>query len=181
MKYMQYLTIVVFSLCLTASPGLSQDPTADDYIAFCAPQVGTWKMTNEVGGQVDTGTFSFRLAPNKKCYLARFEGGGFPAMQQIEGYDPVARKGTMASFDAEGGFWLATVDIPDLKNRKVMGVGVFGKWAEKRFAPDGTVTTSTSTLSCTAVSKQRIVFVWSDRKEDGNRLPDFKMTLERQK
>ena len=179
-RVMFLLAVVGTAIFLTGSRTSAAEPTAEDYLAFCSPQVGTWTMTNEVGGKVETGTFRYRLSRNKTCYRATFEGGGFPAMEQIEGYDPVAKKGTMAGFDAEGGFVLATVDVPQLKQRKVMGVGVLGNWQEKRFGPDGKTTTSTSTLSCTEVSRERIVFIWSNRKEDGKPLPDFKMTLERQ-
>jgi hypothetical protein len=179
-RVMPLLAVVGTAVFLITLRAPAAEPTADDYITFCSPQVGTWKMTNEVGGRVDTGTFRYRLAANKKCYRASFEGGGFPAMEQVEGYDPVAKKGTMAGFDVDGGFVLSTVDVPDLKNGKVMGVGVFGNWQEKRFGPDGKTTTSTSTLSCTEVGRDRIVFIWSNRKENGKPLPDFKMTLERQ-
>ena len=48
------------------------------------------------------------------------------------------------------------------------------------FKADGTTTTLTSKLSCLECSENRVVLVWSDRKEDGQPKPDLKWICERQ-
>jgi len=153
--------------------------TADDYVEFHKPLLGSWKATIEVGEQVNHGTATWQLAENKKCFMVNLQVDGYPALQAMMGYDPVSGKFTQTTFDSEGSYQVATLDIAGMKKGKKMSEGFIGKWEEKRFQADGTVVTATETLSCTEMGERRLVFVWSNRRERGKTLPDWKLTYER--
>ena len=64
------LTVVGLAFFLAAPTAVvAQELTADDYIEFWTPNVGTWKGTFEIDGQTRPITFRFRISPNKKCIL----------------------------------------------------------------------------------------------------------------
>ena len=66
--------------------------TAEDYIEFHKPLIGSWKATAEEAGKVYSGTATWQLAANKKCFLVSLELAGLPAAQFLMGYDPVDAK-----------------------------------------------------------------------------------------
>jgi hypothetical protein len=178
-RVLSFLAIAGFT-CLLASPAaLAAEPTAEDYIAYHKPLVGTWELKVEEGDKVVSGTWTFRLTPNKKCYLSHLELEGEPAAEALEGYDPSSKKWTIVSFDAGGTYQVATLDVADMKPGKVIGVGLVGTWKETRFGADGTVITATETLTCKKLDDKEMVFVWSDRQEDGKVLPDWNLTAKR--
>ncbi|NLY02081.1 MAG: hypothetical protein GXY83_38855 [Rhodopirellula sp.] len=153
--------------------------TADDYIAYHKPLLGSWKTIVEEEGKIHTGIANWQLAANKKCFLVDFTMEGYPAMQALIGYDPVSGKCIQTNFDADGTFQRATLEIAGMKKGKVLGEGLVGNWEERRFSPDSTVVTAHETVHCTELSKDRITCVWSNRREGGKSLPDWKLTYER--
>jgi len=134
------------SLCvlLAASVVLAEEPTIEDYTTFWRPVLGSWKMTNDTDGKITTGTFKFRIAPNKKCVLLYHGGEGEPFTQQLQGYDPVAKKLVAYGFSDNGNFQIQTIGIDGFKKGMKAAKGVGGDWELKVFASDGTTTTSTS-------------------------------------
>lgn len=101
-------------------------------------------------------------------------------MQTIDGYDPVAKKWTVAGFDADGSFYMGTTEFAEMKKDRRLGPGVIGTAEEKLFKTDGTTTIITSKLSCLELTENRVVLVWAERKENGQPKPDLKLTCERQ-
>jgi hypothetical protein len=156
-------------------------PTAEDYIQFMKPLVGSWKTTSESEGKAVSGTMSYQLAPNGHCFLARYQGGDLPDMQTIEGYNPIANRHTVTGFTADGAFGTLTVDwAAHLKPGKTIGKGVTGKQAGRLFAKDGTTSTLTATVKCTELDQGKVVLEYFDRILDGKALPDLKVTMERE-
>jgi hypothetical protein len=180
MNRLLYLVAVIgTALFLFIQPALAEEPTAEDYIKFHEPFLGAWKATVEVGGEAHVGTARWELAKNKKCFLVCLEVEGLPAVQVIMGYDPATKKWTQAGFDSDGTCLLATVEFADMRRGNALSKGQIGKWEKKRLSGDGATTFATETFSCTEMSKDRIVLVWSNRREQGKSLPDWKLTYER--
>ncbi len=153
--------------------------TGANYLEYHKPLLGSWNVTVEEGGNVHTGTATWQLATNGKCYLVSLEVEGIPAVQIVMGYDPATKKWVQAGFDAEATFLMSALEIADMEAGKVMAEGPIGQWEETRFTADGQTTKATATLSCTETSPHRLVFVWSNRKASGKLLPDWKLTYER--
>ena len=97
------------------------------------------------------------------------------------GYDPATKLFTQAGFDSQGTFQIATVRVADMKGGKLLSKGVIGQCEKRLLDADGAeITFATETLSCTELSKDRLVLVWSNRREAGDKpLPDWKLTYER--
>ena len=161
-------------------PDVAQGLTADDYVQLWKPLAGAWKGVVESDGKAIESTWRTRLAPHQKCFVAYGTGGGFPATQTIDGFDPVTKKWTVVGFDADGTFSIDTCQLSDMQKGKRVGKGLIGNGEVKRFSKDGKATTITYKLSCTDFSDNRAAFVWSDRKENGQPKPDEKWTAERQ-
>lgn len=161
----------------TAPPDMAF--TGADYVEYHKPLLGSWNITVEEGGNVHTGTASWQLAANGKCYLVSLKADGLPAFQAVMGYDAAAKKWIQAGFDTADTFLLSTLEIADMKHGKTMAEGLIGTCEETRSSADGKVTRSTETLSCTEMSARRMVFVWSNRREQGKSLPDWKLIYER--
>ncbi|MCR4412745.1 MAG: hypothetical protein NUV77_10010 [Thermoguttaceae bacterium] len=174
------VALLEMALFLAASPVPAAEPTAEDYLVYHMPFVGSWKATAQEGGKTYTGTATWQLAPNGKCFLLRAELAGRPAVQDLVGYDPATKRFLDTSFHSDGALVLATLRIANLKKGQSLSEGPVGQWEQKRFGTDGTVTPGSATLSCKEMSKDRIVLVWSDRVEGGKTLPDWKFTYERQ-
>lgn len=166
------------ALDLPAIPG--DYPTAHDYVEYFKTFAGSWKMTNEIDGKVSTGTWRSRLARTKTCFSTYSQSSDQPSKEGIHGYDPVAKKWTVASFDSDGGFSLATVAIDGMEKGKQCAIGTIGRSVAQQFAPDGTTTVITSDLSCPEFSQDRIVLLSENSTSDGQTIPDSKMIIERQ-
>ena len=63
------LAVIGLVFFLVAPAAVAQELTADDYVAFWTPNVGTWKGTFERDGKVSSIIFRTRIAPNEKCLL----------------------------------------------------------------------------------------------------------------
>lgn len=166
------------ALDLPAIPG--NFPTAHDYVEYFQTFAGSWKMTNEIAGKVSTGTWRSRIARTKTCFSNYLQGGEQPSTEGLHGYDPVAKKWTAVSFDADGVFSIGTVKVADMEKGKRLVKGMIGSNESKRFAPDGSTTIVTSDLVCVEHSQDRSVICWVNRKENGTELPDQQWTVERQ-
>lgn len=182
MKRLLLALAVVASVFFVAVPtvAVAQELTADDFIEFWTPNVGTWKGTFELDGQTRPITFRFRISPNKKCILLYYDSEGMPGTQQLQVYDPVAKHEIAWGVDEKGQRQIQTIVIDGMKKGMKMANGVGGSWELKRFTNDGTTITITSKWTMTEVDEKHRVMVWSDVKEDGKAKPDTKMTLERQ-
>ena len=123
---------------------------------------------------------STRISPVGTCFVSQDEGAGSPASQAIHGYDPVTKKWTVASFDADGGFALSRFEFVDVKKGQVVGKGVTANGVDQSFKKDGTTTTTTSTLTITECSENRIAYVLSNRKENNVAKPDLTFSMGRQ-
>jgi hypothetical protein len=104
-RVMMLLGIFGTPLFLTASPVPASEPTAEDYIEFMKPLVGSWKSTDEQGGKTTRGTWTYRLAPNKKCFLMHSEDESGPSVQTVDGYDPVTKKPPQNRTEGRFGTW----------------------------------------------------------------------------
>ncbi len=166
------------ALDLPAIPG--DYPTAHDYVEYWQTFKGSWNTSTESDEESVPGTWIARLSRTKTCYTTYGEGGGFPPVQTIDGFDPVTKKWTVAAFDADGEFSIATTAVLDMKKGKRLAEGLIGKSEMKRFLPDGSTTTITSDLSCAEYSQNRLSLLSTKRSEDGKALPDQKWTVERQ-
>ena len=164
---------------LFALPALAQEPTVEDAIDFWKPHEGLWNATSETNGKTETGIFSFRRARNDKCFLLYSEGLGDTPVQQLQGYDPVAKKYVAWGFTADGSCWQQTISVDGLKANMKLAAGIGGKWESRVSTKDGTTTTTTSKWSFPVVTENQLVIVWSDVKEGDKTLPDSKLTMER--
>ena len=178
-RRMLLLDVLSIALVLTASPLPAAEPTAEDYVAYHMPLLGSWKATAEEGDKTFTGTIEWRLGPGRKSFLVKIDFKGQPVAQFVFGFDPVSRKFVGTSFDADGTYQLATFEVAGMSKGKKLDVGPIGKWEETRFNADGSTVRAIETFSCTEMGKDRMVFVWSNRNEDGKSLPDWKLTYER--
>jgi hypothetical protein len=175
------LTVVGLTLFLAAPAAVvAQELTADDYVAFWTPNVGTWKGTLEIDGQTLPITFRFRISPNKKCILLYHNSDGSEGTQQLQVYDPVAKHEVAWGVDEKGQRQIQTIVVDGMKKGMKMAKGVGGSWELKRFTNDGKTITTTSKWTMTDLDETHMVMVWSDVKEDGTPKPDTKMMLERQ-
>jgi hypothetical protein len=154
--------------------------TADDYVEFWTPNVGTWKGTFEIDGQIRPITFRTRIAPNKKCLLHYDEVDGMPGTQQLQVYDPVAKHEIAWCVDKDGQRVIQTIVVDGMKKGMKIAKGVGGSWEAKQFTNDGKTITTTCKWIVAERDETHSVMVWSDVKEDGNPKPDMKMTMERQ-
>ena len=89
-------------------------------------------------------------------------GEGEPFTQQLQGYDPVAKKLVAYDFSENGNFQIQTIGIDGFKKGMKAKQGVGGEWELKVFAADGTTTTSTSKWKWTHLEKDKIVMEWYD-------------------
>ena len=103
-------------------------------------------------------------------------------MQQLQGYDPVAKKLVAFGFSGDGNFQIQTIKVDGMKKGMTAAKGVGGDWELKVFAADGTTKTNISKWEFTQLEKDKVVMTWS--KVEGND-PDqpnrLTMTLERKK
>ncbi|NLX99717.1 MAG: hypothetical protein GXY83_26775 [Rhodopirellula sp.] len=171
--------LVGIAFFLNASPAQSEELTADDYIQFWSPLEGSWETTIESQGKAIPGQWKGWLSPIKKCYVVHGEDGGYSPVYSVDGYDPVAKKWTATGFDADGSFFLATHEIVGMKKGKRLENGATTKGERKLFKTDGTTTTITLTAVCDECSKNRIVILFTDQKENGQPRPDEKWICER--
>jgi hypothetical protein len=83
------LTCIGSFLLLAASASVSaQELTADDYVEFWKPLVGTWKGTFEMDGITSPVTYRLAVAPNKKCILIDMDIDGVPGVQRERAPEP---------------------------------------------------------------------------------------------
>ena len=142
----------------------AEEPTIGDYTTFWRPSVGSWKMTIDADGEIITGTFKFRIAPNKKCCLLYLGGEGGPFIQQLQGFDPVAKKLVSHGFTETGDRWIQTFNIEGMKKGMKAATGVGGDWEKIVYGADGTTKTATSTWKFLQVEQNKIVMEWSNIK-----------------
>ena len=175
------VTVVAFASFLAAPTAVvAQELTADDYVAFWTPNVGTWKGTLEIDGQTLPITFRFRISPNKKCILLYHDREGAAGTQQLQVYDPVAKHEIAWGVDKDGQRQIQTIVIDGMKKGMKIAKGVGGSWELKRFTNDGKTITTTSTWTMTEVDETHRVMTWANVKEDGISKPDTKLVIERQ-
>ena len=117
---------VVGLLCFVAAPIVVAEEltTAADYRELVKPFWGYWQSTVESDGKVIESTYRARYSPTNTCALTYAEGGGLPAVQSLDGYDPVAKKWTVAAFDAEGNFRLARMTFQGVKKGQQFSKGI---------------------------------------------------------
>jgi hypothetical protein len=175
-------TIAVASLfCFLSFPTVSaEEPTIGDYTTFWRPTVGSWKMTIDADGEVITGTFKFRIGPNKKCCLLYHGAEGGPFIQQLQGYDPVAKKLVANGVSETGDRWIQTFNIDGMKKGMRAAEGVGGDWEKIVYGADGTTKTATSTWKFLQVEENMIVMEWSNIKGNIDDHKKLTMTLERE-
>ncbi len=165
---------------LAVPSAVAQELTADDYVQFWRPIVGTWKGTFEIDGKTNPITFHFRIAPNKKCILLYDDSEGEPGTQQLQVYDPIAKHEIAWGVDKDGNRQIQKIVIDGMKKGMKAAKGVGGSWELQVFDNDGKTTTTTCKWSFAELDETHSVMVWSDVKEDGNPKPDTRMALERQ-
>ncbi len=111
--------------------------------------------------------------------MTRGDAEGLPSFQGIDGYDPVTKKWTVAAFGSDGNFSLTRLKFIDVKKGQRFGEGMTATSVEKTNNNDGTTTTTTCKMKCRECTENRIVYVLSDRKENGEAKPDQTFTMER--
>jgi len=174
------LAVVGLAFFLVAPAAVAQEVTADDYIELFKPIVGTWKTLLTVDGKTVEGWGRFRLSRTNKCFVAYGEGGGSPAIQRIEGYDPATKQWKTATFDADGGYSVAVITVKDMKKGKRLDTNYSTAYEEVRYSKDGKKTVISNNLKITAYDKDRIEGVLTESKEEGQPRPDTKFIMERQ-
>lgn len=179
-KLVLALTVVGFISFSAAPVAMAQELTADDFVAFWQPQVGTWRGTFEIDGKASPITFRMRVAPNKKCILVYDESDGVPRTQQLQAYDPVAKHEIAWGVDKDGQRQIQDIMIDGMKKGMKAAKGVGGSWECKLFTNGGKTITTTCKWTIVEQDDTHLEVVWSDVKEDGNPKPDIKMSLERQ-
>jgi hypothetical protein len=175
------VTLVITSALAAAEPsGIPKEAlTADDYIEFWKPLVGSWKSTTEINGKTTSGTFRFRLARNQKCLLLYSEDEGGQSVQQIQGYDPATKRSVAWGFTHDGSVWFQAIVIEGMKKGMKAAAGVGGTWEKRISSRDGKTVTQTAKWVFPQVDDKRLAILWSDLKEDGKPISDVKFTLER--
>jgi len=163
-----------------ASAPDSQDVTANDYIEFWKPLVGSWKTEFETAGARIEGTSRVRLSRNNRCLVTYAEAEGQPSTQGIEGYDTGTKKWRRVSFDSDGGYGVITVEFTDMKKGKNLEKGVIGKIELTNSTKDGKTSTEADMMACTDFSEHRIVFTGSDGEQAEQHVPVVTLTMERQ-
>ena len=158
----------------------AQQVTAQDYMDFLKPFVGSWKTKVESGGEVVEGTWSGYLSPVKNCYVTQGTAAGKPSFQGIDGYDAGTKKWTVASYDTDGEFTLARLDFGNIKRGQRFGRGVAFTGVETISKKDGTTTKVTYNCTCKECSDREIVYVVFNRTENGKPTPDQTFRMERQ-
>jgi hypothetical protein len=87
---MKYFVLTMVALCtfLCAGPGMSAEPTADDYRAFFEYLDGTWDWCwDDVKA-----TYTFKWAGTKRCLIGEGRrGDGVFAATSFDFYDPKAK------------------------------------------------------------------------------------------
>lgn len=169
---------IVFSAAVQIAT--AQGLTADDYIEFWQPMVGTWEGTFELNGETNPITFRFRISRNKKCILLYHEVAGKPGTQQLQAYNPVTKKEIAWGVDKDGNRQIQTIAIDGMAKGKRAAKGVGGSWELRVLRNDGTTSTTVSEWSFTQLDEKQSAMVWSNVVEDGVAKPDTKLTLERQ-
>ena len=178
-----FRTLIAAAVCsLFIASTVSAQPTVEDYTSFWKPIVGNWKMTNDADGKITTGVFNFKISRNKKCVLLYHGGKDDPHTQQLQGYDPVAKKLVAYGFAETGHFQVQTIGINGMKKGMEADEGTGGDWEMKVFGKDGSTKTTTSKWKFTKMEKDKIVMVWYDIKSDDPDQPSkLTMTIERKK
>ena len=176
---LRIVTTASLLFLLSISAVSAEEPTIGDYTTFWRPCVGSWKMTMDADGEITTGTFKLRIAPNKKCILLYHGGDDESFTQQLQGYDPVAKKIVAYGFSENGNFQIQTIGIDGMKKGMKAAKGVGGDWEMKVFAANGTTTSSTSKWKWTHLEKDKIVMEWFDIEGNVDETKRLVMTLER--
>lgn len=92
----QFFTVVGF--LLSSSLGYCDDPTADDYVAFFANEVGEWKWERHDG---ESGTTHIGMSPTKRFLTYYVTKGGKPYLNGVAGYDASAEGWKLTLFGVE--------------------------------------------------------------------------------
>lgn len=174
------VVVSVHLLLLFAAIVSAADPTAKDFTAMWEPVEGLWNMTNDADGKITTGIFNFRISRNGNCVLLYHGDEGGPFTQQLQGYDPVAKKLVAYGFTDNGNFQIQTIGIDGMTVGKKVAEGLGGDWEHKIFRADGAVTTTTSKWKFLKVENDEVVMEWSDiAGNDPDQPKRLKMTLQR--
>jgi hypothetical protein len=181
-RFVAPLVVVGLGLLLLTAPVSGEELTTDDYIQFWKPCIGKWKMTDDVFGEISTGTFEIRFSPNRKCLLLYHGSEGEPFTQQLQGYDPVGKKQIAFGFSENGNFQIQTITVDGMRKGMKAAKGVGGDWELKVFRTDGTTSITTCKWKWAELEKDKIVMVWFDATRDGEAVSgEVRMTLEREK
>ena len=158
---------------------VAEELTAKDYVEYVKPFVGSWKLTIDRDGNLAEGTYRARLARADACIVARISAPDLGSFQSIDGYDPVAKKWTVIGFGADGRFMMQRVTMHDIQKGQHYAKGQSQNAEMTVHQPDGTVITMTSKSTLDEITEDRMVFVQSDAKLNGESVPGEKWTLER--
>lgn len=78
--------------------------TADAYLKFFRPLVGTWTTQFKEGDKVKHHEWIIELSPTGRCLVTTEKEDGKPWFQSVDGFDPVTGRWTTAGFYADGGW-----------------------------------------------------------------------------
>jgi hypothetical protein len=157
----------------------AQQEAAQNYIDFFKPFVGDWKTKLESEGEVVEGKWSGRLSPTRLCYISRGTAAEQPSSQGIHGYDAGTKKWTVAAFNSDGEFSIARLDFGEIGKGDRFKRGTSGDSVKVISHNDGTTTEVTCKFVCKECSKNEIVYIQFDRKENGESKPDQTFRMER--
>ncbi len=158
---------------------LAEDLTAKDYVEYVRPFVGSWRLTIDREGNSVEGTYRARIARSSTCVIGRIAAPGVGSFQSIDGYDPVANQWTVVGFGADGGFMMSRGTLHDVRKGQHYAKGHSQTGQMTFHQPDGTVATLTSKNTCDELSENRMVFVQSEAKMNGEPAPGEEWTFER--
>jgi hypothetical protein len=179
---MKHTRCIVATLLITfvpAAPSVAEEePTAKDYLNFFKPTVGSWKSTVEIDGQVMEGVWSTRLSPTEWCYVEHGKGNGQES-QSIAGYDAEIKGWKVTGFDSEGTLSVLLYRVHNMQDVNPLGVGATGSSEGKRVTVDGETTTTSGEWTCKECGKAKMVFLMTNRTENGQKQPDLKWVIER--
>jgi hypothetical protein len=178
MRYFAAVFVALMAFAFFASTVVADEPTAEDYMKFWKPIVGTWEMITSVDDEVSVSTWTCRPSPTKWCYMSHGSSEGLPEFQTIDGYDPELKCWKAVAFDTEGGHRIRLVHC-DMSKAKRVSKGAAGTTEERYVSADGKITNTTTSFTCLEASKDRVVWLLANRIENGKPQADMKVVCER--
>jgi hypothetical protein len=172
--------ILVTCLSLTTVSAVAEEPTAEDYMKFWKPLVGTWTFKIETDGEVAESTYRYLPSPSKRCYVAVNKETGGTVAQSLDGYDPERKCWKAIGFDSEATFDESLIFIENMKEVKQLSSGAKGTYRQKRVKSDGEVITQTGDWVWSEFDGEKGTLLLTHLMQDGEKQPDVKYTAERQ-